>query len=95
MNSGVPNLFIARQDVDAVTFFPQPLVDGFSKLWLRGKGNLRVETLIPACAMMGLVLARAHGQKHQYLYGFLQSAKKTCKKHAKTATFRKFSAKKR
>ena len=29
-------------------FFPQPLVDGFSKLWLRGKGNLRVETLSPA-----------------------------------------------
>ena len=34
-------------------FFPQPLVDGFSKLWLRGKGNLRVETLIPAGSMMG------------------------------------------
>ena len=29
-------------------FFPQPLVDGFSKLWLRGKGNLGVETLISA-----------------------------------------------
>ena len=28
--------------------FPQPLVDGFSKLWLRETGNLKVENLIPA-----------------------------------------------
>ena len=51
-------------------FFPQPLVDGFSKLWLRGKGNLRVETLIPAGSMPGFMPARAHAQKQQYLQGF-------------------------
>ena len=69
-------------------FFPQPLVDGFSKLWLRGKGNLRVETLIPAGSMPGFMPARARGQKtaifirfsaknmqkQQYLQGFLQRA---------------------
>ena len=51
-------------------FFPQPLVDGFSKLWLRGKGNLRVETLIPAGSALGPCSARAHAQKQQYLQGF-------------------------
>ena len=50
-------------------FFPQPLVDGFSKLWLRGKGNLRVETLIPAGSALGFMPARARGQKLQYLQG--------------------------
>ena len=65
-------------------FFPQPLVDGFSKLWLRGKGNLRVETLIPAGSMMGftlglmlgLVLAAKSMQKQQYLQGFLRKSSK-------------------
>ena len=55
-------------------FFPQPLVDGFSKLWLRGKGNLRVETLIPAGSMLGFMLGpcsrKKNVQKQQYLQGF-------------------------
>ena len=60
----------SRKMRTAIYFFPQPLVDGFSKLWLRGKGNLGVETLIPAGSALGLVLARARGQKQQYLQGF-------------------------
>ena len=32
-------------------FLPPTLVDGFSKLWLRGKGNLGVETLISASSV--------------------------------------------
>ena len=32
-------------------FFPTTLVDGFSKLWLRGKGILGVETLIPGISV--------------------------------------------
>ena len=67
--------------------FPTTLVDGFSKLWLRGKGNLRVETLIPAGSMLGPALGRAHGQKQQYLRCVLQKA---C---AKTAIFTMCSAK--
>ena len=71
-------------------FFPQPLIDGFSKLWLRGKGNLRVETLIPAGSVLGLHAgsrARAKNvQKQQYLQGFLQ-------KTYKNITFYIFSAK--
>ena len=33
--------------------FPRPLVDGFSKLWLWGKQNLKVEHLIPSSSMLG------------------------------------------
>ena len=68
--------------ISGVHFFPQPLVDGFSKLWLRGKGNLRVETPIPAGSMTVSCSAVLTLQKHQYLQGFLQSAQnlqKSCK----------------
>ena len=40
-------------------FFPQRLVDGFSKLWLRGKGNLRVESMIPGENLWWRAWARA------------------------------------
>ena len=48
---------LGRTDLDFenLYFFPQPLVDGFSKLWLRGKGNLGVETLIPAGSVLGFM----------------------------------------
>ena len=38
-------------DYVAAVFFPTTLVDGFSKLWLRGKGILGVETLIPGISV--------------------------------------------
>ena len=59
---------LARQEsilnglVFFVDFFPQPLVDGFSKLWLRGKGNLRVETLIPSGSVPSTVLVHGHSR---------------------------------
>ena len=49
-------------------FSPQPLVDGFSKLWLRGKGNLRVGTLIPAGSVLGLMLGLVLALKNSNIY---------------------------
>ena len=68
-------------------FCPQPLVDGFSKLWLRGKGNLRVETLIPAGSVTGFMLGRARGQKQQYLQGFWHAGFKNSNIYSVFLTF--------
>ena len=51
-NPGLADI-LGRTDVEFENFhfFPTTLVDGFSKLWLRGKGILGVETLIPGISM--------------------------------------------
>ena len=61
-------------------FFPQPLVDGFSKLWLRGKGNLRVETLIPAGSRTSFTPGRAHAPKTPIFTRFSAKCPKPTKK---------------
>ena len=86
---------ISADQVWLLAFFPQPLVDGFSKLWLRGKGNLGLETLIPAGSMPGFMLGPVLAfRKQHFLPGFLQKTCKNnncykvfCKTHAKIAVF--------
>ena len=54
--------------------FPTTLVDGFSKLWLRGKGILRVGNLIPAENQSWRAQARAWPPKMAIFTRFSETA---------------------
>ena len=90
-NKNIYQVFAHRRSEIAIftMIVPTTLVDGFSKLWLRGKGNLGVETLIPAGSMMlGLMLGLVLALKNSNIYRvFRMLDSETSKKLIKKLNF--------